>query len=214
MKTFIWAVLGVATALAAVAGWASMGSANSKSPRLTAPVATAVSFTKTGAIPATAEAAGVAAKFDRLSDHQMAPPAVVDHSSIRKIGRSSFMALRNDGSVCLSQRSTLVCYVGFEPGGISTSVGDGRTYDSSDAPFQVVIDGIAKDGVRSIAFELNDGSTATTTVTDNAFELTIPNHLANDLLGYRIQSDSGTMHYAYPAGHFPAPDAPMKITGR
>ncbi len=209
MKTLRSALLGVIVALAGVVGLASYGGAASGSPRLGAPVTSAVSFTKTADPVRADEAAGVRAQFALLTDHAVSPPAVVDTASIRSVGRSSFIAKRNDGSVCLSQRATLACYVGFERGGISTSIGDGRTYDSPEAPFQVVVDGIARDGVRSVTFELNDGTSATAPVTDNAFALTIAGHLANDLVGYTVATNAGTVSRVYADGQFPAPDAPF-----
>lgn len=87
-------------------------------------------------------------------------------------------------------------------------------YDSPDAPFQVVIDGIARDGVKRVVFDLNDGSTETAAVIDNAFQVTIPNHLANDLIAYRVETATGSVRHLYPTGHFPTPDSPLKIIGR
>lgn len=117
MKTFRSAFLGAIVALTAVVGWASYVGAASQTPRVDVPVASAVSFMNTAAPLRPNEAAGVRARFALLTDHQVSPPAVVDVASIRRAGQSSFIAQRNDGSVCLSQRATLTCYVGFERGG-------------------------------------------------------------------------------------------------
>ncbi len=210
MKTILSAVVGVAIALAAVGSWASFSGAATP-PRVAVATAAGVSFLTTAPRPPATEGRLARAEFDKLTDFQVSPAAVVDASSIRKVGRASFLALRNDGSVCLSQRATLACYVGYEAGGISTSVGDGRTYDSPDAPFQTVIDGIARDGIKAVIFDLNDGSSVRADVVANTFAVTIPGHSANDLVGYRVEASGGTTRHTYAANHFPPPNAPLTI---
>lgn len=213
MKTLLSAVLGVGVAVAGIAGYASLGNATSHSVAPPASLAQTVSFANTAAHPAGAALSHARAVFDEMTDHAQSPPATVDDSTIRQVGSDSFMALRSDGSVCLSQRTTLNCYTAYEPGGIATTVGDGRAWDSETAPFNVVVDGIARDGVTAVTFRLTDGSTFRAPVVDNAFTLTVPDHVANDLAGYSVSTASGVVGHTFPAGHFPKVDAPLKRQG-
>jgi hypothetical protein len=156
-----------------------------------------------GQLPSPAELAAVAPRFSELTDSTQVPAASVDPSSIREAGAASFVAVRSDGLPCLSQRATLVCFTAFEPGGISTSLSDGRIQDSESAPFHIMIDGIAKDGISSVSFELRDGSSVQATVDDNTFSVTIPDHALSDLIGYTVTNSNGTeASYTYPSGEF------------
>lgn len=215
MKTFLSGVLGVAVALAAIAGWVSRGDAGSRPvTSASSQPSAAVSFESTGARVADSRLDLVRASFEKLTDYGQSPAAVVDAASVRQVGRNAFLAVRTDGSVCLSQRATLGCYTGFEPGGIATTVGDGRMFDSPSAPFEVVIDGIARDGVASVTYRLSDGSERTADVSKNAFALTIPNHLANDLTGYTVRTATGRVTRTFARDHFPKPDLPLRLLKR
>lgn len=212
MKTFLSAILGVGVAVAGIAGYTSLGNATSHSATA-ASLDSTVSFASTAAPPTGQTLSRASSVFDAMTDNAQSPPAAVEDSTIRQIGADSFMALRSDGSVCLSQRTTLNCYTGYEAGGIATTIGDGRAWDSESAPFNVVIDGIARDGVTAVTFRLFDGSSVRAPVANNAFKLTVPDHLATDLAGYSVSTSRGLFEHTFPAGHFPKADAPLKRQG-
>jgi hypothetical protein len=162
-----------------------------------------LSVLTSGQIPSSAELAQVAPSFGELTDTTQTPAATVNLSSVRRAGPGSFIAARSDGLPCLAQRATLVCFTAFEPGGIATSLSDGRVQDSESAPFQVLINGIAEDGISTVSFNLRDGSSAQAAVINNAFSVTIPNHVLNDLSGYTVTRSDGTQtSYTYPSGEF------------
>jgi hypothetical protein len=208
MKTFFTAVIGVVVAVAGVAAWSTLGRAEGTRPAIASPVAAAVSFAKTGVAVPAGSAAAVRAKFALLDDASVSPAAKVDLSSIRSVSGNGYLADRSDGSVCLDQRTALNCFTGFDPGGIAASVTEIRMLDSETAPFKVTIDGIARDGVSSVTYHLNDGTSATAQVADNAFSLTIPDHVATELVGYSVASIAGVMTHRFPSGYFPPQNAP------
>jgi len=182
---------------------AGTGSPAHPVPQPNAPMLSSLSVLTSGQRPSSAELAQVAPLFGELTDSTQSPAATVNLSSVRRTGSGSFTAVRSDGLPCLSQRSALVCFTAFEPGGIGTSLRDGRVQDSENAPFEVSIDGIAEDGITTVSFNLRDGSSAQANLANNAFSLTIPKHVLNDLTGYTVTRSNRTQtSYTYPSGEF------------
>ncbi len=167
------------------------------------PMLASLSVLTSGTLPSATELAQEGPLFAELTDNTQSPAATVNLASVRRAGPGSFIAVRSDGLPCLSQRSTLVCFTAFEPGGVGTSLSEERVQDSGSAPFDVMIDGIAEDGVSAVSFDLRDGSSVQAAVANNAFSVTIPDHVLSDLAGYTVTRSNGTQtSYTYPSDEF------------
>ena len=71
-----------------------------------------------------------------------------------------------------------------------------------------MINGIAEDGISTVSFNLRNGSSRQAAVGNNAFTVTIPNHVLNDLTGYTVTRSNGAQtSYTYPSGEFLSPGA-------
>lgn len=170
---------------------------------LDTPMLASLAVLTSGTLPSAAELAQAGPLFAELTDNTQSPPAAVNLASVRVAGPGSFLAVRSDGLPCLSQHSTLVCYTAFEQGGIGTSLSEERVTDSESAPFEVMIDGIAEDGISAVSFNLRDGSSVQAAVDNNAFSATIPDHVLSDLAGYTVTRTNGTQtSYTYPSDEF------------
>jgi hypothetical protein len=63
-----------------------------------------------------------------------------------------------------------------------------------NAPFEVVIEGLARDGVSSVQFLMRDGSSMKASVIDNVFRVTEAHERAENIIGYLV---NGT-RYSWP----------------
>jgi hypothetical protein len=200
------------TSAAAPASGTSAANAQSASQQPSSPLLASLSVLKSGPQASASELSEVAPLFSELTDRTQSPAAMVDPSSIRRAGQGSYVAIRSDGIPCLSQHTTLECFTAFEPGGVATSLSDGRVQDSEVAPFEITINGIAVDGVSTVSFHLNDGVSVNASVSNNTFSATIPGHTVNDLSGYTVTGSNGAAtSYSYPAGEFLAPNAQLTL---
>lgn len=112
--------------------------------------------------------------------------AIVDRSSVRRAGLGLFIASRSDGNACLIGRFASSCFYAFGAGGIQSQIQEKRAYDSPQAPFVLMIDGMAEDGVRMVHYRFADGSIASAEVVDNVFQITKPGGRFAEIVGYTI----------------------------
>lgn len=112
--------------------------------------------------------------------------AAVDQGSVRRTGAGLVIASRSDGDACLLGRFASSCFYAFRAGGIQPLIQEKRVYDSPQAPFVLMIDGLAEDGVRMVQFSFVDGSFASAPVIDNVFQTTKPGGRIAEIVGYTV----------------------------
>lgn len=116
-------------------------------------------------------------------------PATVDRGSVRSTG-GLVIARRSDGDACLMGRFASSCFYAFRGGGIQPLIQEKRVYDSPRAPFVLMIDGLAVDGVRKVQFSFTDGSVASAAVVDNVFQITKPGGRIDAIVAYTVDGAS------------------------
>jgi hypothetical protein len=112
--------------------------------------------------------------------------AVVDRASVRRTGVGLLLARRSDGDACLLGRFASSCFFAFRPGGVQLLTQEKRAFDSPEAPFVLMVDGLAADGVKSVRLSFADGTSTTATVNENVFQFTRQGARLSDLVGYAV----------------------------
>lgn len=115
--------------------------------------------------------------------------ATVDRGSVRSAG-GLVIARRSDGDACLMGRFASSCFYAFRGGGIQPLIQEKRVYDSPQAPFVLMIDGLAVDGVRKVQFSFTDGTVASTAVVDNVFQITKAGGRIEEIVAYTVDGAS------------------------
>jgi hypothetical protein len=117
-------------------------------------------------------------------------PATVDRGSVRSTAGGLVIARRSDGDACLMGRFASSCFYAFRGGGIQPLIQEKRVYDSPQAPFVLMIDGLAMDGVRKVQFAFTDGTVASTAVVDNVFQITKVGGRIDEIVAYTVDGAS------------------------
>jgi hypothetical protein len=176
----------------------------------------AVVFTSAAAVLVGAGAAGaltlkafggqpVTAGFSALDDTALPPPptdVLNGPTGFPALGHGPYQDARTVGPGMYIARSgdQLCTFVIHGSGGCTTHLPDGdvlvdgtmvREYDSETAPFQVFLDGFARDNVASIIVTTKDGSRLRLPVENNAFQTTLKNTTFQDVISVQAVSTSG-----------------------
>jgi hypothetical protein len=125
------------------------------------------------------------------------------YASARRVGDGMYIA-ENNGAICMWVDNGLGGCTDRLNAGDAWLAGDmGREFDSETAPLQIHLYGIARDTVASFSFVLENGSTVTAPVTNDAFSVTVPNTAFSDIRAITENYADGRAVALAPSTYYP-----------